>query len=207
MTAMTYPRYLHLAELLSLQHPLTAPLEQDLHDNERLFISVHQMSELLLSQVLVDLRHIKENRCTARCFAHRADRATLMVESLEAHLTLLRETLRPEAFLMFRDRFGSASGLQSAQFQELFRLTDRLETRESSLPLEPHRLARLRTAITHWRRTHLGLVKYMIGDLPGSGDTDGVRFLAKRLAGSSLDDTARHPRTDSEKVRSEHGVS
>ncbi|NGO12180.1 hypothetical protein G5C60_32390 [Streptomyces sp. HC44] len=195
MTATTYATYLHLDELLSLQRPLTPVEQQDLSDSERLFIVVHQASETLLSQVLVDLRHIEANRCGQRCFAHRVERATWLIDGLEGQLTLLRHALRQEDFLRFRERLGSASGLQSEQFRQLFALIERLTTADDvHRPVNPRHFDRLSGAVRRWRQTHLELVEYMIGDQPGTGDTSGIRFLRSRLNGSSReqDETAAH---------------
>jgi tryptophan 2,3-dioxygenase len=185
LTGTTYATYLHLDELLSQQHPLTPIDRRDEYDCERLFIVVHQASETLLSQVLVDLRHIAAYQCGQRCFAHRAERAIRLIDALEGQLTLLRHTLRREDFLRFRDRVGTASGLQSEQFHELFALTESLTPGGAGplLPLAPRQRDGLSAAVRRWRRTHLELVEYMIGDMPGTGETAGLRFLASRLNG------------------------
>ncbi|WP_070016940.1 tryptophan 2,3-dioxygenase family protein [Streptomyces nanshensis] len=204
MTVTTYATYLYLDELLSLQRPMTPAEEQDLSDSERLFIVVHQASETLLSQVLVDLRHIEAGCCRERCYAYRTERAIRLIDSLDGQLTLLRRTLRREDFLLFRDRFGTASGLQSEQFSELFDLTDRLTAPDGDLggdlsgdgagdltgdlsgdgterPVRHGRFDALREAVQRWRRTHLELVEHMLGDRTGTGETSGVRFLRDRL--------------------------
>ncbi|RAJ69913.1 tryptophan 2,3-dioxygenase [Streptomyces sp. Amel2xB2] len=198
MTVTTYATYLHLDELLSLQRPMTPAEEQDLSDSERLFIVVHQASETLLSQVLVDLRHIEAGCCRERCYAYRTERAIRLIDSLDGQLTLLRRTLRREDFLLFRDRFGTASGLQSEQFSELFDLTDRLTAPDGDLagdltgdgaerPVRHSRLDALREAVQRWRRTHLELVEHMLGDRTGTGETSGVRFLRDRLESRELE--------------------
>ncbi|WP_423509422.1 tryptophan 2,3-dioxygenase family protein [Streptomyces xinghaiensis] len=181
----TYASYLRLDELLSSQQPLTPPEQRDLSDSERLFIVVHQASEILLSQVLVDLGHIDAGRCGRSCFTHRVDRAVRLVDALTGQLTLLRRTLRREDFLRFRDRFGTASGLESEQFKELFLRVRRL-TRHAGggrPPEEARHLGELDDAVRRWRSTHLELVGHMLGDLPGTGETSGGRFLAARLDG------------------------
>ncbi len=182
MTDTTYATYLHLDELLSLQRPMTPAEQQDLSDSERLFIVVHQVSETLLSQVLVDLRHLEAGRCVQSCHTYRAERAIRLIDSLDGQLTLLRRTLRREDFHNFRDRFGTASGVQSTQFNELFRLTERLTAPGGGdRPVRPRQLDELRDAVQRWRHTHLELVEHMIGSLPGSGETGGVSFLRDRL--------------------------
>ncbi|WP_197523563.1 tryptophan 2,3-dioxygenase family protein [Actinokineospora pegani] len=181
MSAPTYASYLHLDELLSLQRPFSPPDDVDLHDAERLFIVVHQASEVLLGQALTDLRRIA-GPGGAESAGHRADRATWVVHTLVGNVGLLREALRPRDFLGFRDLFGSASGLQSTQFQELFRLTDRFAA--AGLP-DRARAERLRAAVVAWREAHLELVRHTIGDHPGSGDTSGIDFLRRRLTASA----------------------
>ncbi|WP_369268102.1 tryptophan 2,3-dioxygenase family protein, partial [Streptomyces harbinensis] len=176
MTSPTYATYLRLDELLALQVPLTPREQRDLSDSERLFIVVHQASETLLSQVLVDLRHLDAGPCGPACRAHRTDRAVRLIGALEGQLTLLRRTLRREDFLAFRDRFGTASGLQSEQFRELFALTARLTGNPDG-----DRSGALDAAVRRWRATHLDLVAHMLGDEPGTGATSGRRFLASRL--------------------------
>ncbi|MFG7942309.1 tryptophan 2,3-dioxygenase family protein [Streptomyces cacaoi] len=190
MTSPNYTSYLHLRELLDLQRPLTPADQQDLRDSERLFIVVHQASETLLSQVMVDLRHIAAGGCGEHCRAQRLDRATRLVGSLEGHLTLLQRTLPREDFMLFRDRFGTASGLQSKQFHELFSLVRKLTHgggEDSTSVADAERLTGLDNAVRRWRHTHLELVAHMLGDQRGSAETSGLRFLAARLDGT-LDD-------------------
>ncbi|WP_405747025.1 hypothetical protein OG422_28450 [Streptomyces sp. NBC_01525] len=64
----------------------------------------------------------------------------------------------------------------------LARVTARLETHDRAAA------ARLRLATDavneqwrRWKRTHLGVAKKVIGDVPGTGGTDGVRYLARHL--------------------------
>jgi tryptophan 2,3-dioxygenase len=201
LTSTTYSKYLRLKELLSLQHPLTPPDQQEVHDSERLFIVVHQVSEVLLGQALTDLRHVAADRCGERCFARRAERARHLIDALEEQVALLHRALDPRDFLRFRDRFGSASGLQSAQFHELFRLTEQLSSKGGHHDaLERRQVAELRAAVRRWRSSHLKMVEHMIGDQPGSGDTSGVRYLERRLNASSHDDAdsaTALPRTSS----------
>jgi tryptophan 2,3-dioxygenase len=203
VTAVTYSGYLRLTELLSLQHPRTPADRPEVRDSERLFIVVHQASEILLTQELADLRQIAATGCRHSSFAVRVERVAALVDTLVAHLALLRGALPaadflmfrdrlgtaalPAAdFLMFRDRLGTASGAQSAQFQQLFRLTEFVVTANAG---DHQRVARLAAAVRRWRSTHLEMVADMIGDRRGTGDTAGARYLAHRLAESSLADS------------------
>ncbi|MBZ6141852.1 tryptophan 2,3-dioxygenase family protein [Streptomyces olivaceus] len=187
MTSPNYATYLHLPELLDLQRPLTPVDQQDLSDSERLFIVVHQASETLLSQVLVDLRHIASGQCGRRCHDRRAQRATRLVGALEGQLKLLHHTLPREDFLLFRHRFGTASGVQSKQFHELFARVRKLTKHgdEDGPAADPELLTALDEAVRRWRHTHIELVAHMLGDRPGSAETSGLRWLAARLDGTS----------------------
>ncbi|WP_235987490.1 tryptophan 2,3-dioxygenase family protein [Halosaccharopolyspora lacisalsi] len=189
---MTYSRYLHLETLLDLQHPLTPPEQQDLHDSERLFIVIHQASETLLGQALTDLRHIEADRCARQCLARRVDRATQLIDAMEGQLRVLRRTLDPDDFAVFRERLGTASGLQSAQFHELFAVVERLTPHaDRHVPVAFRRLETLRTAVRRWRCTHLDLVEHMIGGSSGTGRTSGTDYLERRLNGPAGGDTVR----------------
>ena len=188
MTAVTYSGYLRLTELLSLQQPRTPADRPEVRDSERLFIVVHQASETLLSLALADLRQIVATGCEHSSFAHRIERATAVVDTLVEHLALLRDALPAADFLAFRDQLGSASGAQSAQFQQLFRLTEYvvMANDERGAAADHHRVARLTDAVRRWRGTHLEMVAAMIGNRRGTGDTTGARYLAHRITDAPL---------------------
>ncbi|CAL9363567.1 Tryptophan 2,3-dioxygenase [Streptomyces sp. enrichment culture] len=197
MSSPTYASYLRLDELLSLQQPLTPAEQRDLSDSERLFIVVHQASETLLSQALVDLRHIEPAPCGPQCLADRLERVIRLMDALTGQLTLLRHALRREDFLRFRDRFGTASGLDSEQFRELFTRVRRL-TRNGGgdrTPQQARLLGELDDAVRRWRTTHLEMVSHMLGELPGTGQTSGAGFLAARLDGTPQPERPAAPRT------------
>lgn len=183
MTAMTYSGYLRLTELLSLQDPRTPVDQPEVRDSERLFIVVHQASEILLSQALADLRQIVATGCRHGSFAYRVERVAALVDTLVEHLVLLRGALPAADFLGFRHRLGTASGAQSVQFQQLFELTEVVVA--ANVP-DRKRVDRLAAAVRRWRRTHLEMVADMIGNRRGTGDTAGARYLAHRLTDSPL---------------------
>ncbi|WP_274911226.1 hypothetical protein [Streptomyces sp. WZ-12] len=64
----------------------------------------------------------------------------------------------------------------------LARATDRLETHDRAAA-EDVRLAvdAVNGQWARWKRTHLGVAKKTIGDVPGTGGTDGIRYLARHL--------------------------
>jgi tryptophan 2,3-dioxygenase len=115
---MSYAEYLHLDELLSTQHPLSA-----LHD-EMLFIVIHHSKELWLKQMLHEVGFacalVREGK-----FAE-AYKALSRVSRIQSVMTLswdVLATLTPVDYSAFRDVLGTSSGFQSAQFRELeFRL-------------------------------------------------------------------------------------
>ena len=115
---ITYADYLALDDLLSAQRPLS-----DLHD-EMLFIVIHQTKELWIKQMLHELglaiRLIDQDS-----FAP-AYKALARISRIQSVMTLswdVLATLTPVDYLKFRDKLGTSSGFQSAQFRELeFRL-------------------------------------------------------------------------------------
>ncbi|MCW3797684.1 tryptophan 2,3-dioxygenase family protein [Sphingomonas sp. BN140010] len=115
---MTYADYLHLPELLSVQHPLSS-----LHD-EMLFIVIHQTKELWLKQMLHEVG-LAIGLIGGDRFAE-AYKALARVSRIQSVMTLswdVLATLTPVDYSRFRDVLGSSSGFQSAQFRELeFRL-------------------------------------------------------------------------------------
>lgn len=114
--ALTYPRYLRLAELLDLQHPLSDPPEHD----EMLFIVVHQVYELWFKQVLHELAHLQRRLEAGETLAALATlkRVLTILKTLVAQIDVL-ETMTPVSFNAFRARLESASGFQSLQFRLL----------------------------------------------------------------------------------------
>jgi tryptophan 2,3-dioxygenase len=113
---LNYSTYLRLPELLDLQTLQSSPAQHD----EMLFITIHQITELWLKQLLHEL----DRTC--------ADLRLADVSSATATLTRVRrilkvliqqmdvlETMTPLSFSAFRDRLQHASGFQSMQFREL----------------------------------------------------------------------------------------
>ena len=113
---ITYPTYLRLDELLSLQHPLSDPE----HPDELLFIIVHQASELWFKCILhefdglIDL--LQANDALGSVTAIK--RINALVRIVTDQLSAL-ETLPPQRFAQFRGYLGSSSGSQSIQFRAI----------------------------------------------------------------------------------------
>lgn len=112
--AVTYPDYLALDELLSLQR-LRAN-----HGDELLFIVVHQASELWFKVLLHEMdgliAHMRANDVPAAL--GRMQRINALMRIVAAQLSAL-DTLPPQRFAEFRSILGSSSGSQSVQFRAL----------------------------------------------------------------------------------------
>jgi tryptophan 2,3-dioxygenase len=113
---LSYPTYLDLDALLSLQRPQSAPE----HPDELLFIVVHQASELWFKVLLHEF-----DQLIARLGAFDAEGALTSMQrintlvELVAHELSALDTLPPQRFAQFRGYLGSSSGSQSAQFRAI----------------------------------------------------------------------------------------
>ena len=110
--AMSYGDYLHLDDILSLQHPQT-----DAHD-EMLFIIQHQTSELWMKQALHELSAARTALIsgeTAAMFKMLA-RVSRIFEQLNNAWDVLR-TMTPADYTRFRNGLGASSGFQSYQYR------------------------------------------------------------------------------------------
>ena len=113
---LTYSSYLHLDALLSLQQPLSEPVEHD----EMLFIVIHQVHELWFKLLLHELEQLQRDFRGGDLYDSIATckRARTIMKTLVGQVDIL-ETLTPLSFNSFRDRLESSSGFQSVQFREL----------------------------------------------------------------------------------------
>ncbi len=117
--AESYSEYLQLPALLALQRPLTRPAVHD----EMLFIIVHQTHELWFKQILCELTLLIADVDADRMEAagRTIERVSRIVRLLAEHMDVL-ETMPAHEFQRFRAALGTASGLESEQFQRLERL-------------------------------------------------------------------------------------
>jgi tryptophan 2,3-dioxygenase len=121
---VSYPSYLMLDELLRLQHPRSTPE----HDDELLFIVVHQASELWFKAILHDLEGLAqalEKKSTAAAL-WRVQRVNALMRIVSAQLSAL-DALPPQHFAEFRGYLGSSSGSQSVQFRAIEAASGRRE--------------------------------------------------------------------------------
>ncbi|HEX8300576.1 tryptophan 2,3-dioxygenase [Sphingomonas sp.] len=109
---MTYGRYLALDRLLDAQHPISD------HDDELLFIIIHQTKELWLKQMLVEVREaIRLVRADKPVEAYKS---LARVSRIQAVMTLswdVLATMTPSDYTRFREVLGRSSGFQSDQFR------------------------------------------------------------------------------------------
>ena len=113
-SAVTYPSYLALSELLELQRPRSA------HPDELLFIIVHQASELWFKEILHELDLLIDAFVAheAEFALFRMGRINALMRIVSAQLSAL-ETLPPQHFAEFRRHLGTSSGSQSVQFRAI----------------------------------------------------------------------------------------
>ncbi|MFD1831351.1 tryptophan 2,3-dioxygenase family protein [Streptomyces desertarenae] len=198
MPVNQYEQYLHLPELLRLQHPRAGELGEAVGASETFFIVVHQSAELLLRQLLVDLgAAVRACERGAREWSDTETglrRAAAVMRMLREHVETLDHLPRAH-FLAFREFLGTASAGESVQFAKVFALFG------AGGPLgaparEPGRgsaggravpesvtagFEEVRRELRRWQEAHITLVERLIGDAKGTGGTDGVSWLRSRL--------------------------
>lgn len=107
---MTYSEYLGLDKVLSAQHTLT-----DAHD-EKLFIIVHQVSELWMNLIIHELNSASDDIKSDQY--KQAFKKLARVGNIQKQLIQVWEvlsTMTPSDYLKFRDDLGNSSGFQSFQ--------------------------------------------------------------------------------------------
>jgi tryptophan 2,3-dioxygenase len=114
--ALSYNKYLRVADLIALQDCLSDPV----HHDELLFITIHQTYELWFKQILheIDAGIAQMNEDRAAAAARSLARVVEIEKILVAQIHIL-ETMTPMSFLGFRDELNPASGFQSMQFREI----------------------------------------------------------------------------------------
>jgi tryptophan 2,3-dioxygenase len=113
---VSYPTYLKLDELLSLQRPRSTPE----HPDELLFIVVHQASELWFKVILHELESLVQRMEVDDVLGaiFEVKRLNALVRIVTDQLSAL-DTLPPQRFAQFRGYLGTSSGSQSAQFRAI----------------------------------------------------------------------------------------
>lgn len=113
---VNYSSYFRLDELLSLQNPVSEGPEHD----ELLFITIHQVSELWLQQVLHELKllQLAMENSHSPIVARTLKRVLTILKTLVAQIGIL-ETMTPTSFASFRKMLQQASSFHSMQFREV----------------------------------------------------------------------------------------
>ena len=116
LAEVSYGSYLKIDELLSLQQPMSRPVEHD----ETLFIIIHQVYELWFKEVLHELDELVDHLDADHpaLGGHQLKRVLKIFKTLIVQLDVL-ETMTPLEFTSFRSFLANSSGFQSAQFREL----------------------------------------------------------------------------------------
>ena len=120
----TYWNYIKVEELLALQSG-HAPSDEDLSNDEVMFITIHQIDELwfkLILRELVSVRNLFAQPVVPEQSLASAVRGIRRMQSVLEHLAAhfsLMETMTTRDYLDFRDKLGSASGFQSGQLREI----------------------------------------------------------------------------------------
>lgn len=113
---LSYPDYLKINELLSIQKPQSSPA----HHDEMLFIIIHQAYELWFRLILHELETAVEHMRGAQVLrAHHFLNRVVQIQKLLVNQIHILETMSPIDFLGFRDQINPASGFQSIQFREI----------------------------------------------------------------------------------------
>jgi tryptophan 2,3-dioxygenase len=136
---ISYPTYLELESLLSLQHPRSSPV----HPDELLFIIVHQASELWFKLIVHELHSLGDTmqRGAVLQAVELITRVNELMHIVTSQLRAL-DSLAPHRFAEFRGNLGTSSGGQSVQFRAIeiisgLRAPDYLEYLHSQGPLAP----------------------------------------------------------------------
>jgi tryptophan 2,3-dioxygenase len=195
---LRYADYLHLDELLGAVDPLFAGGDRSAWGDERYFLIIHQVSELWVSQILVDLELALESARLADfdTAIGRLKRANAVLELTLTTLSALQH-LAVDDLNQFRPRLQRVSAAQSAQFATLLTgarhapvaalleiVADRRDedsgNRRQQLQLRAQ-LDVFIAGLTCWRLVHLDVVHRFIGDRRGTGGTTGVGYLIDQL--------------------------
>jgi aminocarboxymuconate-semialdehyde decarboxylase len=200
---LTYSSYLHVPELLSLQHLQSSPQ----HHDELLFIIVHQTYELWFRELLHDLDAVVANLRAAGAnpvshdevyeAARLLRRCTEIMRVLVEQFTIL-ETMLPTHFLAFRGILNPASGFQSEQFREiefLCGLKDEKMLRYHEPTPEAHAALERRLREDSLRDVFFAALN-TLGKLPAPapGETERERFVARAKAIQALYQDERNHR-------------
>src|SRR5579884_2793624 len=203
-----YASYVQLSSILASQVPKSPKENLETWTAERYFIICHQVSELLASQILTDVRCAAEliSRPEGRNSAQRLlTRAAACSLQFYQHSEQLMYSCPKNSFLEFRLLLGSASASESEQFSELLKITlhdhpdcvaiESAINEPNSCPVVGsaensakadgrnilEALSVTTAAILLWRRLHVLMATFFIDTMPGTGSTSGADYLMRRM--------------------------
>jgi tryptophan 2,3-dioxygenase len=194
--AESYTDYVRLAQVLEAAQPLSPVTDRTTWVAEHFFIVCHQTIELWVGQVLLDLEEAARRSSLSEWpeVVGHLGRALSLVDLLDATLGQL-DHLSVEHFHEFRPFLGDVSAAESVQMAQLLDgprmasvagLVANLERARD----EPqagwrreagHLVDVLCAGIRRWRAHHRDVADRLIGDLPGTGGTNGVAYLGRRI--------------------------
>lgn len=108
---LTYWDYTEVETLLSLQKPRT-----DFKDEE-VFITYHQVTELVLKLILHELRQLTTEKLTHEKILAKTGRMIRYTHTLINSFDIMKEGIDYDEYNIFRCALAPASGFQSAQFR------------------------------------------------------------------------------------------
>ncbi len=215
LQSSTYNSYTQLSKLLDCQEPKSSRDNPLVWGSEHYFIISHQVSELLVSQILIDLTNaaniITESKTVdwskVKPVLLRSASITLMLSRFIKQLLVCC----PKAdFLDFRKELDGISAASSEQFRDVLKfinyehphlriIKNAIEAEENASFVDCIKFENVQsdrlvcTEISDiivkgaqiWRRYHWIVAEYFIEDLPGTGGTSGVQYLANRVQGGS----------------------
>ena len=112
--SITYWDYIHTDALLSLQ------IQRTTFPDEMVFITYHQINELLFKMILWEISQIAENEnLSAKFFEDKLMRISRYFDMLTTSFNIMREGMDVEQYSKFRHTLTPASGFQSAQYRKI----------------------------------------------------------------------------------------
>ena len=110
--SITYWDYIHTDALLSLQ------IQRTTFPDEMVFITYHQINELLFKMVLWEIKQIaEETSLSAKFFEDKLMRVSRYFDMLTTSFNIMQKGMDPEQYNKFRHTLTPASGFQSGQYR------------------------------------------------------------------------------------------
>lgn len=109
---LTYWDYVQTDVLLNLQ------TQRTVFPDEMVFITYHQINELLFKLILWELKQVAEQKnLSATFFEEKLSRASRYFDMLTTSFTIMRDGMDPKQYEQFRHTLTPASGFQSVQYR------------------------------------------------------------------------------------------